>query len=79
MPSHFALQYLILYWEKKRHKYEKAKYKNIVFDGISAHSGEFVCVFPDVLSPTVGLLKGFPLNLTFESIVNSVGLPYIDL
>jgi hypothetical protein len=38
-----------------------------------------VRVFPDVLSPTIGLLNGFPLNLAFESIVNTVELRYIDL
>lgn len=35
-------------------------------------------VFPNVLSPTIGLLSEFPLNLEFESLVNTVGLSYVD-
>jgi len=38
-----------------------------------------VGVFPNVLSPTIGLLKGFPLNMAFESLVNTVGLSYVHL
>jgi hypothetical protein len=35
--------------------------------------------FPNVLSPTIGLLNGFPLNLSLEPIVNIVGLSYVGL